>query len=215
MPESLCHRCKNPVQGTEWPQKRSDYPDCWIEPEMDSGLKAILSPKNGNNMVLICRQCRSLWYIFWNQRDAFFKAINLPAEFKELLTANITSKRCLDLLRSYPLPGPIQAFLLSVLWQRFSQKDLQDNAVSLLNFLSDTSLSLKTAEAAVSLLHTVLSAAGKRAFPGNITLGASTRDELAEKFRVQVQGAEKLLTEMNNDELLKFVELDMNSININ
>lgn len=144
-------------------------------------------------MVLICSQCRALWYIFWNQRDAFLEAVNLPAEFKELLKANITNERCLDLLRSYPLPGPIQAFLLSVLWQRFSQKDLQANAVSLLKFLSDTSLSLKTAEAAVSLLHTVLSAAAKSAFPGNITLGASTRDELAEKFREQVQGAEKLL----------------------
>ncbi len=193
MPKILCHSCKNPVQGTAWPQKRPDYPDCWVVPDMDSDLKAILSPKNGNNMVLICSQCRALWYIFWNQRDAFLEAVNLPAEFQELLTANITSDRCLDLLRSYPLPGPIQSFLLSVLWQRFAQKDLQANAVSLLHFLSDTSLSLKTAEAAVSLLHTVLSEAVKRAFPGNITVGASTRDELAEKLREQVQGTETLL----------------------
>ena|GEM_PF-4316136 len=187
--EALCHHCQHPVNKGEWPQNTTDYPSCWQE--WEKGYQFL--SKNKKDSLHICNQCHSLWLLTWNYREVFLEAIKLPKQLSAVLEQQNSLELIWQLLLKHSKNHYIRVFLLNVAKNRFTQGNINCNIRLLVKFLSDTSLPIKTAGMAISLLHSVLGTVARKPLAQTSQCVCQSKESLSCQIERNINGDENIV----------------------
>ncbi|AFZ45631.1 hypothetical protein PCC7418_3520 [Halothece sp. PCC 7418] len=186
MTGTFCKQCRHPVQG--YPQTLSDYPLCWRELEE---ITPWHPPEN--RMIRICTQCNTLWLIQWDVREFILDAFPFPSQCRDLFYPTATPELFLDVIQSYSGTGLIESCLITMAEKRFKYDNLSQNGELLLNFLSDQTLTLPTAQIAVQLLKSLCFAGYDQANSESMDIGSPARDKLIKKIHIKANNYDNIV----------------------